>query len=126
MSIHAPDRLTPAPLAIEERREARLPLHLPAYVISPGDVRSAAIVSDISTLGCRVQADVRVRVGRYLGLHIPGLAPYSGWVAWQTREEFGLDFCHPLPPAVVAHISGLGTREGAVPQAPQIDPSSSG
>ena len=104
--------LCASPLAIEEREHLRLPLYLPAFILSPGDIRDPVIVTDISASGCKVAACVRVTMGRYLGIQIPGFARYSGWVAWQTREGFGLDFTNPLPEAVVAHIVRLGLMDG--------------
>ena len=122
MSMHDIRGIKPVPLAIEERRDSRSPLHLPAFLLSPGGIREAVLVTDISTLGCKIVGAGPVKVGRYLGIHVPGMAHYAGWVAWQTREEFGLDFSNPLPAAIAAHITRLGLAD----QAPHSGPSSSG
>ena len=111
MNMHSTGSLKAAPISIEDRAHLRLPLYLPAFLLSPGDVRDPVVVTDISATGCRVTGPVHVTVGRYLGILIPGFAPYAGWVAWQARDGFGLDFTNPLPDVVVAHIIGLGLTD---------------
>ena len=108
MNMHRTGSLAASPLSIEDRANLRLPLYLPAFLLSSGDVRDPVVVTDISATGCKIAGSVHVAVGRYLGIQIPGFSPYAGWVAWQTRDGFGLDFSNPLPNAVVAHIVGLG------------------
>lgn len=118
MNMHRMGSMTASPLSIEERAHLRLPLYLPAFLINPGDVRDPVLITDLSATGCQIASTARVTVGRYLGIHIPGFARYAGWVVWQTREGFGLDFCNPLPTAVVDHIVKIGLADRALHTGP--------
>jgi hypothetical protein len=61
-------------------------------------------VTNVSSLGFRIRSDYGVTIGRFLSLDVPGLARYSGWVAWSQADQFGLDVANPLPQKVIDHI----------------------
>ena len=71
-----------------------------------------AIIQNVSTLGFKLRSDHKVTVGRFLSLNIPGLAAYSGWVAWSHLDQFGLDVANAIPEPVIEHIISMASQAG--------------
>jgi hypothetical protein len=89
----------------DRRLAARSRIHLSVSLITPAGEVHAATVTNVSALGFRIRAEYGVTLGRFLSLDVPGLARYSGWVAWSHAGEFGLDVANPIPQKVVDYIT---------------------
>ena len=93
---------------LDERRATRVPLRLAAVMRSDKHPTQQVSVTDLTRYGCQVATHRRVTVGTFVTLDIPGYVDVFGWVAWTHESKLGIDFAHPLPPAVMAHIASLG------------------
>jgi hypothetical protein len=98
-----------SPALIERRCASRHLVNLGALLITPLGEMIPATVTGVSTRGFRVKADYGVTIGRSVGLAIPGLPRYVGWVAWSYLGEFGLEGAQEITEDAVAHIVALGT-----------------
>lgn len=107
MSIHAPETFQAAQPVGDERRRPRLALDLPIFVLQPGREKISAVLIDLSEQGCRVAAPLRLKAGRYVGIEIPDAGRHAGWVVWQRRGSFGLDFSTTLADGEVARVARL-------------------
>lgn len=89
----------------------------PAVLITSLGDRHSAIIQNVSTLGFKIRSEYGVTVGRFLSIDIPGLATYSGWVAWSYRDQFGLDVANAIPEPVIKHIIAMAVQasEGPAP-----------
>jgi hypothetical protein len=89
---------------LDERKAERFPVRVAAEIrgerLAPGAVK----LVDVSVLGCRVEADQNVTVGSLVTLVFQGFAGFNGWIAWRRESNYGIDFAHPLPSAVVHRI----------------------
>jgi hypothetical protein len=105
-------QLTPADAShvpgLDERTEPRLSLRLRAVLKCDKTPAQQVIATDITRTGCRSMIQRRVSVGTFVTLEIPDFVEVFGWVAWGNDYAVGIDFSHALPPAVLAHIVGLG------------------
>lgn len=67
------------------------------------------LVTDLSVGGCGIELDVELETGGRVWLKLPGLESLPARVAWTADGRAGLEFDHPLHPAVVEHvIQGAG------------------
>lgn len=97
-----------SPALIDRRYSSRCAVSIGVLLITPlGDIVPAT-VTDVSSGGFRIQADYGVTIGRSLGLAIPGLPRYTGWVAWSYLGEFGLEGVEAISEHAVEHIIALG------------------
>ena len=69
-----------------------------------GERYFSSFLTNVSSLFFRIRSEYRVTIGRFLSLDVPGLARYSGWVAWSHAGEFGLDVANPIPQEIVDDI----------------------
>ena len=83
----------------------RIPARLTAYIEGERVERRAVTITDVSCLGCRMTSMQAVRVGSFVTLMVDGFMGFNAWVAWAHNEEFGLDFAHALPAAVVGRLT---------------------
>lgn len=95
-------------LDINERTQPRVSLRLIAVLKCDKTPIQQVIATDITRSGCRVLIHQRVSVGTFVTLAIPTFVEMFGWVAWSNDHALGIDFSHTLPPAVLAHVVGLG------------------
>jgi hypothetical protein len=94
---------------LDERKVHRLPVRLPATLKCDKTPDWQVEVADFTQLGCRVAVPQRVSVGTFVTLTIPMFVDLVGWVAWTTDDALGIDFSHPLPSDVLAHVVQLGS-----------------
>jgi len=97
---------------LDRRYSSRTALSLKAVLITPLGDEYPAVIQDVSTLGFRIRSEYGVTIGRFLTIDIPGLAAYSGWVAWSYLGEFGLDVANAIPEPVVEHIIEIAVQRG--------------
>jgi len=99
-----------SPALSNRRYSSRRLVDIGVLLITPLGDMIPATVRDVSAGGFRVKADYGVTIGRSLGLAIPGLPRYTGWVAWSYLGEFGLEGTQTISEHAVAHIVALGAR----------------
>jgi hypothetical protein len=95
-------------LDVDERRAVRVATRLPAGLRCDKAPTQQVIVTDMTNNGCRITIDRRVTVGTFVTVTVPDFIEISGWVAWSSQTALGVDFSHPLPDAVRAHVVALG------------------
>ena len=80
----------------DERRVARL--GGPIRITWEGATFSteAGRVTNLSPLGCCVEASRVVPVGSYVKLSL-GESQLEGWIVWRTGQTHGVDFSEPMP-----------------------------
>jgi hypothetical protein len=88
----------------ERRKVPRTALRLNATIREPGRSRTNARVIDISTHGCRIEANLVASADTYLLLSIAGLETQYCRVAWTCHEFVGIEFAAPLAEAVLERI----------------------
>jgi hypothetical protein len=93
----------------ERRKAPRTALRLNATIREPGRSRTAARVIDISTHGCRVEANLAASEDTYLLLSIAGLETQYCRVVWNCHEFVGIEFAAPLAEAVLERL--LSSRQ---------------
>lgn len=93
-----------APILCDERRAIRIPVDWDAAVTSPAGGKNRCCVLDISNRGCRIREEATSSVGTCVNVLLPQFASVTGWVAWRADCEAGIDFAHPLQPAVLEEI----------------------
>jgi hypothetical protein len=98
--------------SLDRRHADRTGMRLPAVLITSLADKHPAIIQDVSTLGFKVRSKYGATVGRFLSIDIPGLATYSGWVAWSYHDQFGLDVANAIPEPVIAHIIAMAVQAG--------------
>lgn len=84
----------------ERRRAARAGLRLSATIREPGRSRVGVKVIDISTHGCRVEAQSGASADTWILLSIAGLDTQYCRIVWRAHEFAGLEFATPLTDAV--------------------------
>jgi hypothetical protein len=99
-----------SPALVDRRYSSRRPVEIGALLITSLGDMIPATVTDVSSGGFRVKADYGVTIGRPLGLVIPGLPRYAGWVAWSYLGEFGLEGAQTISEDAVRHIVALGVK----------------
>jgi hypothetical protein len=102
----------PSWLAREERTAHRVAVSWEATICSPTLEDAACRILDITHLGCRLSSEHPPRTGTLVTVAIPEFAGITGWIAWRSNGEVGIDFAHPMPTAVLDEIV---RRNGALP-----------
>jgi hypothetical protein len=87
---------TPTDNQTERRRAQRAGLRLNATIREPGRSRVGVRVIDISTHGCRIEAQSGASVDTWVLLSIAGLETQYCRVVWRAHEFAGLEFATPL------------------------------
>ena len=82
------------------RRAERVPLHADIDFRRSGDHRYRVLLLDFSTLGCRIEAPVKVSLDDLLWISLPGLDSIQGYVCWVDGWVAGIEFERPLYPSV--------------------------
>lgn len=80
----------------ERRRAPRAGLRLSATIREPGRSRVGVKVIDISTHGCRIEAQSGASADTWVLLSIAGLETQYCRVVWRAHEFAGLEFATPL------------------------------
>ena len=93
---------------LDERKAARVPLRLTAVLRCDRHPTQQVSVIDLTRFGCQIVTHRRVTAGTFVTLDIPDYVDLFGWVAWTHDCKLEVDFAHPLPPAVMDHITRLG------------------
>lgn len=88
----------------DRRRVPRTALRLNATIREPGRSRTTARVIDISTHGCRIEANLAASADTYLLLSIAGLETQYCRVAWSCHEFVGIEFAAPLAEPVLERL----------------------
>lgn len=88
----------------ERRRAARAGLRLSATIREPGRSRVGVKVIDISTHGCRVEAQSGASADTWVLLSIAGLDTQYCRIVWRAHEFAGLEFATPLSDAVFERL----------------------
>lgn len=102
----------PSWLVDEYRKAPRRPIELAVSISGPRTEPVSMQLIDISPLGCRVSGPLNARMGTFVGIDVADFSSFGAWVVWHRAQEFGLDFAHPLPAAVVDHLLGLKRQDG--------------
>ena len=110
MSIYTPGAFQAAQPLVDERQQARVGLCLPVFVLQAGAERISAQLIDVSEQGCKIAINSTLKAGKYLGIEVPAFSRFSGWVVWQTRQNFGMDFVTSISRAEVEYIVSLAYR----------------
>ena len=84
----------------DRRRATRAGLRLSATIREPGRSRVGVRVIDISTHGCRIEAQSGVSADAWVLLSIAGLETQYCRVVWRAHEFAGIEFATPLNQAV--------------------------
>jgi hypothetical protein len=100
---------------LDRRHADRTGMSLPAVLITSLADKHPAIIQNVSTLGFKVRSKYGATVGRFLSIDIPGLATYSGWVAWSYCDQFGIDVANAIPEPVIEHIIAMAVQAGEGP-----------
>ena len=82
------------------RKAERIPLHADIDFRRTGEHRWRVNIVDISPQGCRVELPVRVTAGDTIWITAPGLEALQGKICWVKEWLAGIEFAHPLHPAV--------------------------
>jgi hypothetical protein len=103
-------RLLAPELVRREERERLWHLRLPvAFQVGTAAAGVAppipAILSDLSTEGCRLVADATPLLDATILIAIEGREPITGQVRWRVGEALGVQFLEPLPSELVADIA---------------------
>lgn len=69
---------------------------------------SPVTVVNLSCGGCGIETELLLNPDDRVWLRLSGFEAWPCKVAWAEDGRAGLSFDHPLHPAVVAHIAGLG------------------
>ena len=88
----------------ERRRAARAGLRLSATFREPGRSRVGVKVIDISTHGCRIEAQSGASADTWVLLSIAGLDTQYCRIVWRAHEFAGLEFATPLTDAVFERL----------------------
>lgn len=94
------DDATPVDGQSERRRAERAGLRLSATIREPGRSRIGVRVIDISTHGCRIEAQSGASADTWVLLSIAGLETQYCRIVWRAHEFAGLEFAAPLNQAV--------------------------
>lgn len=88
----------------ERRRATRAGLRLSATIREPGKSRVGVKVIDISTHGCRIEAQSGASADTWILLSISGLDTQYCRIVWRAHEFAGLEFATPLNEAVFERL----------------------
>jgi hypothetical protein len=82
------------------RKAERIPLEAEVDFRRTGEHRWRVNILDVSLQGCRVELPVRVATNDTIWIIFPGLEALPGKVCWVNEWVAGVEFDHPLHPAV--------------------------
>jgi hypothetical protein len=88
----------------ERRRAPRAGLRLSATIREPGRSRTGVKVIDISTHGCRIEAQSGASPDTWVMLSIGGLETQYCRIVWRAHEFAGLEFANPLAEPVLERL----------------------
>jgi hypothetical protein len=88
-------------VANDQRRYARVAVHVSAGLVRQERPTTHIIVTDLSSGGCGFELDSHVDVGARVWLKLPGLESWCSRVVWFQDGRGGLAFDRPLHQAVV-------------------------
>ena len=88
----------------ERRRAPRAGLRLNATIREPGRSRVGVKVIDISTHGCRIEAQSSSTPDTWVMLSIAGLETQYCRIVWRAHEFAGIEFATPLADAVLDRL----------------------
>ena len=88
----------------DRRRAPRAGLRLNATIREPGRSRIGVKVIDISTHGCRIEAQSGASTDAWVLLGINGLETQYCRVVWKAHEFAGLEFATPLAEPVFERL----------------------
>ena len=88
----------------DRRRAPRAGLRLSATIREPGKSRVGVKVIDISTHGCRIEAQSGASADAWVLLSIAGLETQYCRVVWRAHEFAGLEFATPLAEPVFERL----------------------
>lgn len=88
----------------DRRRAPRAGLRLSATIREPGRSRVGVRVIDISTHGCRIEAQSGANADTWVLLGIASLETQYCRVVWHAHEFAGLEFATPLAEAVLDRL----------------------
>jgi hypothetical protein len=98
------DSVEPPEGQTERRRAPRAALRLSASIREPGRSRTGARVIDISTHGCRIEAQSVASADTWILLTIAGLDTQYSRIVWRCHEFAGVEFAAPLAEAVLDRL----------------------
>ena len=84
------------PTGYHERRAARLPVESTTQMRQQNWYSVEVRIRDVSTTGFMAECDASVRIGSYVSLDVPGLAPVHAQVRWQIGGRMGGMFLDPI------------------------------
>lgn len=70
----------------------------------PGETWFKSQISDVSTIGFRLQSFMKLTEGDDLWIMLPGFEGRRARVLWSRAHESGCVFDRPLHPAILDHI----------------------
>lgn len=88
----------------ERRRAPRAGLRLNATIREPGRSRVGVKVIDISTHGCRIEAQSSSTPDTWVMLSIAGLETQYCRIVWRAHEFAGIEFATPLAEPVLDRL----------------------
>jgi len=88
----------------DRRRAPRAGLRLSASIREPGRSRIGVKLIDISTHGCRIEAQSGASPDTWVMLSIAGLETQYSRIVWRAHEFAGLEFATPLAEAVLERL----------------------
>jgi len=83
-----------------DRRAERVPLRADIDFRRTGEHRWRVNIIDASPQGCRVELPVRVTSEDKIWITLPGLEAMQGRIRWVKDWVAGIEFEHPIHPAV--------------------------
>lgn len=83
-----------------ERRSERVALDASISLRRAGQLNYRVRIFDVSLHGCRVEFVERPRLDENLWVKFDGLQPLEAEVCWIDGFTAGVDFLHPIHPAV--------------------------
>ena len=98
------DQIVPFDGDRDRRRAPRAGLRLSATVREPGRSRTGVKVIDISTHGCRIEAQSVASADTWVMLSIAGLETQYCRIVWRAHEFAGLEFASPLAEPVLERL----------------------
>jgi len=94
----------------EGRKAERRIVNLAARLRDPGATLTEVEVVNVSTDGFMAQGEMKVEIGSYVWLKMPGLEPQNSTVVWVEDGKAGFEFVTPLHPATVELIESLSRK----------------
>lgn len=89
---------------VSKRASDRFVTKMSVGVRRMGATRIPADVTDLSTSGCRIQAEERLPKDSMIWIKLGALAPITARVVWTDRLMAGCAFTEPLHPSVLQQL----------------------